>query len=124
MHKNRRMRRFLCMDTLLDGLSSPDLLVELHCGGGRRYVQLAAQGFHAGLVLAQRQVVLALAAVTAHQAAVGILTTAIMLQHALAQGGGWAVLSLIVVDQAQAFERLHPWGDGCGGMRHFEGEDS
>ena len=52
--------------------------LEQLCGGGRRgHIEFGLQGFHAGLVLAQGEVILALSAVTPHQAAVGVLTATV-----------------------------------------------
>ena len=78
--------------------------MQLDCGRRRLDIQLGAQRLDAGLVLAQREVVLALPAIAAHQPAVRILTAVIVAERALAQRRAGSVLALAKVKLPKAFE--------------------
>jgi hypothetical protein len=84
------MRAFLPInvDTIeikrLNTLMLADLLEQFFGGGRGGHVQFGSKSFYTGLVLAQSKVILPLAAVTPHQAAVGVLAATVARQDELA----------------------------------------
>lgn len=89
---------------MLHALTTTDPLEEL--GGGRRgrQIQLAAQGFHAGVVLAQGQVVLPFSTVAAHETAMDILPTAVTPQDQVTEPRTRGVVTLAEIDPAEMVE--------------------
>ena len=96
--KSAQMRIFQA--PRLHAFSAPNALVQLRRRGRRRDIQLVAQRLDADLILAQRQVMLALSAVAAHQAAVRVLAAVILRQHMLAQARARSILPLAKIDLA------------------------
>src|SRR5512147_2247318 len=87
-------------------LSTTNPFVEL-CGG-RRWIdiQFRAQGFHTGLVLPQREMMLFLATVALHQAAMRVFATDVTRQNLLAGCLTGCVLLQAEIDLAEAVERI------------------
>ncbi len=90
----------------LDSLVSADTFVELHGGGCGGNIEFRAERLDASLVLAERQMVLILAAVAVHEEAMGVFAAVVTCQDELAQRLAGGVLAPIKVNVAQTVERI------------------
>src|SRR6266545_303619 len=88
-----------------------DALVELNRRRRRLDIQLGAQRLDTRLILAERQMILALAAITAHKPAVRVFTAVILRERKLAKCRAGCILALAEIELSEAIERVqvgHP----------------